>query len=403
MPVVFVLFFFFSSRRRHTRLQGDWSSDVCSSDLERWHDVVILKSGTARVSAAEQLRDERAVGDAAHMAILVFARKALDGTHEYRNVQRFLHEGIYSHAYGFLVLIGAGGDDDDWQQRRDPVKLVKSSPAICVRHVEVEQDQVRLMLNRAGDGFDAVARFVPPIALGFQHSGHAASHGRVVIGNQNMSKTRLGCPCLRLGERQWRAGKTSLVCGDDFSRSPQGIADGVQEIPKGKWLRKHRCNFEVGIIRHAFLGNRGGNHDDGQTHARIANPFDQFQSREVWHIVVGDQQIVMVMLQCLPSLLAVGRDIHIEASADEGLEYDLAGTFVVVRNQNSLCSSRDGSLKFHIFSVWFRCDPMFGCLWITFASAVPRAANAETQGFEGGQRRIERSVEKWLTTSTISY
>src|SRR5256885_9978735 len=27
-------FFFFSSRRRHTRLQGDWSSDVCSSDLE---------------------------------------------------------------------------------------------------------------------------------------------------------------------------------------------------------------------------------------------------------------------------------------------------------------------------------------------------------------------------------
>src|SRR5688500_20174229 len=27
------LIFFFSSRRRHTRLQGDWSSDVCSSDL----------------------------------------------------------------------------------------------------------------------------------------------------------------------------------------------------------------------------------------------------------------------------------------------------------------------------------------------------------------------------------
>src|SRR5256885_5121740 len=31
--VVLVCFFFFSSRRRHTRLQGDWSSDVCSSDL----------------------------------------------------------------------------------------------------------------------------------------------------------------------------------------------------------------------------------------------------------------------------------------------------------------------------------------------------------------------------------
>src|ERR1035441_10856970 len=28
-------FFFFSSRRRHTRCLSDWSSDVCSSDLGR--------------------------------------------------------------------------------------------------------------------------------------------------------------------------------------------------------------------------------------------------------------------------------------------------------------------------------------------------------------------------------
>src|SRR5882762_10620024 len=32
------VFFFFSSRRRHTRFKCDWSSDVCSSDLHygRW-------------------------------------------------------------------------------------------------------------------------------------------------------------------------------------------------------------------------------------------------------------------------------------------------------------------------------------------------------------------------------
>src|SRR5215213_4121740 len=29
-----MFFFFFSSRRRHTRLVSDWSSDVCSSDLD---------------------------------------------------------------------------------------------------------------------------------------------------------------------------------------------------------------------------------------------------------------------------------------------------------------------------------------------------------------------------------
>src|SRR5438046_6465026 len=31
--VLFFFCFFFSSRRRHTRLVSDWSSDVCSSDL----------------------------------------------------------------------------------------------------------------------------------------------------------------------------------------------------------------------------------------------------------------------------------------------------------------------------------------------------------------------------------
>src|SRR2546430_10154964 len=30
------MFFFFSSRRRHTRFDCDWSSDVCSSDLYEW-------------------------------------------------------------------------------------------------------------------------------------------------------------------------------------------------------------------------------------------------------------------------------------------------------------------------------------------------------------------------------
>src|SRR5690625_5569309 len=36
--------FFFSSRRRHTRWPRDWSSDVCSSDLDRpVEDVVIEK------------------------------------------------------------------------------------------------------------------------------------------------------------------------------------------------------------------------------------------------------------------------------------------------------------------------------------------------------------------------
>src|SRR5690348_17438568 len=40
--VLFFFFFFFSSRRRHTRWTGDWSSDVCSSDLRNKETMTLL-------------------------------------------------------------------------------------------------------------------------------------------------------------------------------------------------------------------------------------------------------------------------------------------------------------------------------------------------------------------------
>src|SRR5699024_11884387 len=44
------IFFFFSSRRRHTRSKRDWSSDVCSSDLPCIEKTAASRS-TARVRA----------------------------------------------------------------------------------------------------------------------------------------------------------------------------------------------------------------------------------------------------------------------------------------------------------------------------------------------------------------
>src|SRR3712207_9303484 len=46
-----MVLFFFSSRRRHTRYWRDWSSDVCSSDLDRLADNV--------EDAPERLRSDR--------------------------------------------------------------------------------------------------------------------------------------------------------------------------------------------------------------------------------------------------------------------------------------------------------------------------------------------------------
>src|SRR5256884_4152937 len=49
--------FFFSSRRRHTRCSRDWSSDVCSSDLQARHDAVFLERRKSSRNLASQKGD----------------------------------------------------------------------------------------------------------------------------------------------------------------------------------------------------------------------------------------------------------------------------------------------------------------------------------------------------------
>src|SRR5216683_5369185 len=53
-------FFFFSSRRRHTRSDRDWSSDVCSSDLDHLPADALLLSldGRRSLTQAEQREQE---------------------------------------------------------------------------------------------------------------------------------------------------------------------------------------------------------------------------------------------------------------------------------------------------------------------------------------------------------
>src|SRR5438876_7900142 len=51
------VFFFFSSRRRHTRWTGDWSSDVCSSDLSKLIGGRVVQSSSIDVGVAVEAED----------------------------------------------------------------------------------------------------------------------------------------------------------------------------------------------------------------------------------------------------------------------------------------------------------------------------------------------------------
>src|SRR5215475_489196 len=74
-------FFFFSSRRRHTRFSRDWSSDMCSSDLQELPDIAyraltarLLGAGAERCSEdgprqGPDQRDEEGLERCQHVAV----------------------------------------------------------------------------------------------------------------------------------------------------------------------------------------------------------------------------------------------------------------------------------------------------------------------------------------------
>src|SRR5690348_17902694 len=77
MHMIGYFFFFFSSRRRHTRWTGDWSSDVCSSDLFSMTKYALLAGAAlACVSTAafadqssgrkDQVRGEQEIPQCTH-------------------------------------------------------------------------------------------------------------------------------------------------------------------------------------------------------------------------------------------------------------------------------------------------------------------------------------------------
>src|SRR5438034_4517278 len=103
-------FFFFSSRRRHTRSLCDWSSDVCSSDLE---PALVADSGamaaltrdTAGTELAADVDGERLIGLAS--PIRSAGGDAFGGFVAFRSHEREL--GAFralQHTIGFSLALG---------------------------------------------------------------------------------------------------------------------------------------------------------------------------------------------------------------------------------------------------------------------------------------------------------
>src|SRR5205807_2923041 len=89
---------FFSSRRRHTRLQGDGSSDVCSSDLDRLGSLEVMTEVEMETATQETIKG----------LVCGPVRIQIEGFRPIHNDVAFVEmtpdDGEYEPLIGYLVL-----------------------------------------------------------------------------------------------------------------------------------------------------------------------------------------------------------------------------------------------------------------------------------------------------------
>src|SRR5439155_1066284 len=108
------IWYFFSSRRRHTRWPRDWSSDVCSSDLPGMGPAAhwVARRGNEVVAFAEVhfLEAENSAIGLTHVVVHPAARRSGIGTALLRAVLPELRARGRRIVEGWQVVAGTGGE-----------------------------------------------------------------------------------------------------------------------------------------------------------------------------------------------------------------------------------------------------------------------------------------------------
>src|SRR5215469_3981572 len=177
-----MIFFFFSSRRRHTRSLRDWSSDVCSSDLAG--DAAHSMPPTGGFGGNTGVEDARNLAWKLALVLQGLAPPALLETYEAerRPVGAFTVEQAYSryvtrwapylgkqdialiandldidlgYRYRSQAVITSGADDG---RVLEPTKETKGRPGTRAPHIWIERDGKSIStLDLFGAGFTLLA------------------------------------------------------------------------------------------------------------------------------------------------------------------------------------------------------------------------------------------------------
>src|SRR5256885_8383059 len=174
---IVVYSFFFASRRRHTRLQGDWSSDVCSSDLVR---------SDARASR-HRIDAQAAKAQLGAFYRLAAADKRPDPRLQFRKRERFGDVVIGSEVEAaHAVRLGiVGGKDQNAAGLVVAAQLSQDLESVDARKTDIEHDEVIVLFRARPQCEFARFRVIDGVPRLSQRSHQPVRQCIVVFDDQN--------------------------------------------------------------------------------------------------------------------------------------------------------------------------------------------------------------------------
>src|SRR5437762_1487641 len=171
---MYIRFFFFSSRRRHTRYIGDWSSDVCSSDLalteavRKTPSIRLIEGFTAEALLTEdgavtgvQLRE---LSDATAKPVIAASRAVVLATGGIGHLYAVTTNPAEASGLGLAIAARAGAviADPEFVQFHPTAIMVGRDPAPLA--TEALRGEGAILINKAGERFMQAAHALAELA-----------------------------------------------------------------------------------------------------------------------------------------------------------------------------------------------------------------------------------------------
>src|SRR2546422_2281076 len=162
----FFFFFFFSSRRRHTRCSRDWSSDVCSSDL---NELVLRHEPLRTYFESRDGSLQQIISEDAHTALSIVDLSSLPADDREAKANELAREEAgraFDLAHGPVIratLLRLKVQEDEQEQEQEHILL------LTTHHIVSDAWSAGILFRELGELYNAFASGqpspLPPLAV----------------------------------------------------------------------------------------------------------------------------------------------------------------------------------------------------------------------------------------------